>query len=308
MYKHIALVFLLGLAFGCGREADSELDSVASEEPRLRFAELTQADAREQPQSYLVAFRQILSDERLHFASFTTAVQAHNQALGANFGRFGHSDKIRYLASLNLSDLAHSFQAVLNWNNPALLQANLPVVSNIASLVEVNFADDAEARSTLKAWLASGRIWFAEPNGKSQLAGPLESKIIDGFKDNQQNTPWLDEVSFIPAIQQMAALSSIAEPLIAVMDSGVDVMHPNLRDAIYINDQAFFPLEPRVLMSVVMAMNSVNMEPMSRGLSQHGMPLVILECVPTARFWWLKSLKLINLPARMPSPLKIPLS
>jgi len=215
------------------------MDPVAAQLPLLRFAEVQENRAvdSELTQSYLVAFRDVLTEDRQHFAPFPMRARSHMQALLKDFSEDFRRQQLRYLSSLNLSDLSSSFDLKPSWQGPALLQQELGGKADMASFVEVEFKNASIARETLQTWLDEGRIWFAEPNGISHLNGPLEDDIISKFSDNKQLTPWLSQVSFLPAIQQMAQLTSVAEPVIAVMDSGVDVFHPNLRAAIYDNEQ-----------------------------------------------------------------------
>ncbi len=231
-------IALAGFVWGCGRNEDSPLDQVATQEPLLRFATV-EDEASERPQSYIVAFRQLLDNSQDHFTAFPTRLRTHMQALMRNFSRdLGPSDP-RYLGSLNLSDLSQSFVPRAASLGPALLRQSTreSLPDSMASLVEITFPNDQNARATLKKWLDEGRIYYAEPNGRSEMKGALEDSIVQRFDDNQQLTPWLEQIAFIPAIKQMATLSSIEEPpVIAVMDSGVDVLHPNLRPAVYVNE------------------------------------------------------------------------
>jgi hypothetical protein len=229
---------LASLFWGCGRNEDSPLDQVATQEPLLRFATV-EGPAAQETQSYLVAFRQLLDNSRDHFTAFPTRIRTHMQALMRNFSRDLGPSQPRYLGSLNLTDLSHSFQPRAATFGPALLRQSPQdsTADGMASLVEVTFANDQEARTTLRKWLDEGRIYYAEPNGKSGMKGDLEDSIIDRFGGNQVLAPWLDQIAFIPAITQMGQLTSIEDPpVIAVMDSGVDVLHPKLRPAIYVNE------------------------------------------------------------------------
>lgn len=238
MRKLILWIGLTSFFWGCGRDKDSQLDQAATQEPLLRFAEVQEGAAQE-PQSYLVAFRHLLDNPRDHFTAFPSRLRTHMQALLRNFSRDLGIRQPRYLGSLNLADLSHSFTPNPAPLGPALLRQSPQETGadSMASLVEVSFSSDLEARTTLRKWLEEGRIYYAEPNGKSEMKGALEDSIVDRFSGNKQLTPWLEQIAFIPAIQQMGQLTSIEEPpVIAVMDSGVDVLHPNLRPAIYVNE------------------------------------------------------------------------
>lgn len=232
------MISLASFVWGCGRIEDSKMSPVATQEPLLRFAEVD-GEAAAQPQSYLVAFRHLLDDSRDHFTAFPTRIRTHMQALMRSYSRDLGPARPRYLGSLNLTDLSQSFTPKPASYGPAFMRRSLheTALDSMASLMEVSFNNDEEARATLGQWLSEGRIYYAEPNGRSELKGEVEDTIVERFKDDQQFTPWLSQIAFLPAIQQMGQLASIDDPpVIAVMDSGVDVMHPNLRSAIYVNE------------------------------------------------------------------------
>lgn len=214
---------------------------MATEEPLLRYA-ATDIAAPE-PQSYIVAFRRLVDHNEEHFTAFPQRLRSQTQALLRNFSLDLGKRIPRYLSSLNLSDLSHSFIPRAKNFGPELLTSDpqSAVADSMASLVEVEFPNELSARTTLRKWLSEGRIYFAEPNGRSALKSEVEDAIIDRFQDNAQATPWLDQVSFLPALQQISAQidagKPIGAPVVAVMDSGVDVMHPNIFPAIYDNSQ-----------------------------------------------------------------------
>lgn len=238
MRKLIVWIGLTCLVWGCGRHEDSQLDQAATQEPLLRFAQV-EGDASQKPQSYLVAFRRLLDNSQDHYTAFPTRLRTHMQAMMRSFSRDLGTIQPRYLGSLNLADLSQSFTPPPATLGPALLRQSPQgsTAESMASLMEVTFASDQEARTTLRKWLDEGRIYYAEPNGRSEMKGALEDSIYDRFKDNQQMTPWLEQIAFLPAIQQMGQLASIEDPpVIAVMDSGVDVFHPNVRPAVYVNE------------------------------------------------------------------------
>ncbi len=234
----LVLIAYSSLLFACGQQPTSKLDLVATQGPLLQFA-ATQGAAlsADEPQSYLVAFRRLLTDERQHFSSYQSRALSHMQALVSNFSGSLAQKNVRYLSSLNLSDLSQSFVKKSELGGPVLLQQQWKQEPSMASLVAVEFKNSQEAHETLQQWLDSGRIWYAEPNGKSTLDGAFEDEIVERFRNNKLNTPWLEQVEFLPALQQVGALASYAEPVIAVMDSGVDVLHDSLSESIFINEQ-----------------------------------------------------------------------
>ena len=87
----------------------------------------------------------------------------------------------------------------------------------------------------LTAWFEAGKIWYAEPNGRQELKGELEDSLVKTFRNNP-STPWLTQVGWVDAMQTLSGVTEKSTPIIAVMDSGVDVMHSDLKDAVYVNE------------------------------------------------------------------------
>ena len=230
----VSLFFVALLAhLGCGRDDASPTDVSLRQNPAtdLRFA--TDAE-REQgdvvPFSYLIAFKDNAGETRP--AGSTLQLQNGLQSMLQNTRLVSAS---RSIARLNLTYPGRSFSQEFSLDAHPFLKSGLNTPEEYTHLTEVRFADEMSARRQIQRWYDKQKIVFAEPNFKRSTKGEVEDQLIENFKGNSQ-TPWLEQVSFVDAIERISASGPKAEPLIAVMDSGVDVFHPNLRDSIFQND------------------------------------------------------------------------
>ncbi|MES2744018.1 MAG: S8 family serine peptidase [Bdellovibrionota bacterium] len=231
---------LLGLSlvaalFGCGRAEDLE-NPYADERsyaPDIRFAtdaEIAAGDVAEH--SYIIGFReQSVADAATAKLQFSTIQQGLAHILQST----QKVDFSRALARLNITYPGRSFAAQTSLNATPFFQSELQVPEEFTHITEVTFADEASARAQINLWHQQKKINYAEPNFKRTTSGEVEDRIVSSFKGSNA-TPWLDQVSFVDAIQKIGLTGAKAEPLIAVMDSGVDVLHPNLKDAIFTNE------------------------------------------------------------------------
>ncbi len=225
-------------AFACGRDEDKVEISENDPQGNLHFSSASElADGSASPGNYLVAFRNLLDNSQLHFAGQQRSALAHFEALSQTWAKPSLISSIRYFSSLNLNQLSQSFRLARTVAAAPFLQMQPQSDERLASLTEINFRSEEEARTTLAGWYAEKKIWYAEPNFSSKIEGELEDTLLKNFGgENVNKVAWLEQINFSQAIEELAQLPSQAVPLIAVLDSGVDVEHPNLKDAIYINE------------------------------------------------------------------------
>ena len=224
----LCLFMLLGVT-ACGRDDDRQKTSLTSALD-LRFAtdaERVQGDVV--PFSYLVAFRETATTPRA-----ATSLLQIQQGLQSMLQNTRVVDTHRAIARLNLTYPGRSFSQEFHLDSHPFMNTGLNAAEEYTHLTEITFSDEASAQRQLRNWYDSKKIIFAEPNSKRATKGETEAKIVTSFKGNLA-TPWLEEVSFVDAIEKISTLGVKAEPVIAVMDSGVDVLHPNLKDAIFVN-------------------------------------------------------------------------
>lgn len=222
---------LLLLVSACGRD-----ETVAETPPEtLHFASADEIAAkRVVPHSYLVAFKE--SDLGISTKPSPRNLFAQKMALVNRMEESAGVKSHSLISRLNLTHPGESFDLDMSISPMPFFEKRLPAAADFTQLTEVSFHSEEEARRLLTKWAEDDAIWFAEPNYRQDLKGNLEDTLVEDFQDNPR-TPWLEEVSFIEAIQKMAEVPEIASPLVAVMDSGVDVEHPNLTEVIYRNEQ-----------------------------------------------------------------------
>lgn len=230
-YVFILLIVTLG---SCGYEEAEirEHTKLSSDFEALKFVTRTMVDAKEaEPGRYIVAFK-----------SREAKLQASNEQLSSMrwLNRrpliTAVSSTIKYLGSLNLSSPEKSFLPTKIDLNPPPLKLNFRrSQDDHAILSAIHFNSEELARKTLSKWYSDGLIWYAEPNYVSDLDGALEQDIIQTF-DDPGNFPWLDQLSFIDAMRYFDGQPATSQPVIAVMDSGVDVEHDALKDRIFLNE------------------------------------------------------------------------
>ncbi|RYZ58925.1 MAG: hypothetical protein EOP07_05560 [Proteobacteria bacterium] len=228
-YSLVFLMFSLVLMIeACGRDEQSPLPTG----PDLRFAtDLERAQGDVVPFSYLVAFREAATE-----APRAKSILQIQNSLQSMLQNTRMVNAHRSIARLNLTYPGRSFSQEFNLDAHPFVHSGLNVPDEFTHLTEVQFDDEASARRQLDKWYAAKKIVFAEPNFQRATKGETEDKLISAFKGNN-STPWIEQVSFIDAIEKISTLGVKAEPLVAVMDSGVDVLHPNLKDSIFLNEE-----------------------------------------------------------------------
>lgn len=232
MQKIFCFVLLL-LGFACGRE-DEATTKAAPE--NLHFATVDEiANKSVVPHSYLVAFKEAKLGLGSAIKTSPRALYAQKLAI-VNRMETGGVKSHSLISRLNMTHPGQSFSTDTSLSPMPYFEKRLPVDEDFTQLTEVSFQSEEEAQRLLTKWAEEDSVWFAEPNYRQDLKGNVEDTIVQDFQGNLA-TPWLEEVSFVEAIQKMAAVENKDSPLIAVMDSGVDVEHPNLTEAIYRNEQ-----------------------------------------------------------------------
>lgn len=213
----------------------------ATPEPRLQLAsEATIREGLAIPGSYIVAFRSDLPSQEFSNRNFRREYQSHFLKLEAlNLYEPG-IENLHFLAGLNFSDAAYKPQK--DWQGPVtsrLFWEGNPAQATNASIMRVDFTDNATAHKVLKSWEQDGRIYFAEPNYVTKPAAEGKSFATyateyQGLVDSGQ-TPWFELIDLVAAYEALGEATENDPPIIAVMDSGFDYEHPDLVDNMFIN-------------------------------------------------------------------------
>lgn len=185
--------------------------------------------------SYIVAFKDRPNVSRQF--SFSNSASARRMALEAVNDTIGvQSVKgLSLLASLNLSRPSHSFTKPSRILGPGTMNLGFyKSRDDIANITKVDFASREEADRSLRDWYRRGKIFYAEPNYISKPSGEFEQSIISNYND-PDSLPWLDQINYIDAMEYLDINAPTTTPVIAVLDSGVDVQHPSLSASIYVN-------------------------------------------------------------------------
>ncbi len=113
--------------------------------------------------------------------------------------------------------------------------------SSVRVIARVDFKKDESAASLLRKWQKKGRLIYAEPNYKSSLSGwaDREKQYASLVEDGGSAYKWLKAIRLPEAFAHLKTLSAepSQNPIIAVMDSGVDTQHPALKNQIWQNDK-----------------------------------------------------------------------
>lgn len=233
----LGLTLLWMLIVGCGSEGDALLPA-PFDRLDVRLATPLEQEAKTViKHSYIVAFRNMLDDPRMHFGSFRSSFRAHAEALGQAWARPFSMQGARFLSTLDLNDLAASFAPQRTLGASPWLRQQPAQDPSLASLMEITFRSEAEAALTLQEWYRARKIWYAEPNYAGDVKGDLEDRLISTFSNNDSQTLWLNQIDFVQALEELKDIPDKISPIVAVMDSGVDVEHVHLKEAIFLNEE-----------------------------------------------------------------------
>ncbi|MCX6119868.1 MAG: S8 family serine peptidase [Proteobacteria bacterium] len=234
--------FLLG---GCQGQGDFLAPPNNNHVQNVDFAsQATNKDQEFVDGSYIVNFRTSNSDNNLNFANFFQEFQTHYLQLADDYLA---DSRVLNIDVLTSAKLTQDPEWLDDFPPPVALQSFWAINNNEAAtgvIAKVDFTSESDAQDLLKEWDAEGRIWFAEPNGISRLSVANQWESLSKTYTGLDNT-WHKQIGLIEAfntlttsktVQSDEAISSLP-PIIAVLDSGVDYEHPNLKSSIWVNSQ-----------------------------------------------------------------------
>lgn len=263
---NILTLLIFFLLSACGQAPADAVDHVLWENPvsQSGLAPGSQGHGKTRvPGSWIVAFRAPASREALEFANFRTEVRLHQMLLTASFASDPRVKSVDFITSADLSSAAvgEELRGLQGLLRPGFGASKAPVglrlgtgmesaPSAVAALAKVDFLSDEVATETLLEWEAAGRLWFADPNGISQLSDLTTtddsfSTWSAAYTDLEASVAHLSAIKISSAFAAFSsrasdAVPSMADilanpPLIAVIDSGVDYLHPQLKNRIFQN-------------------------------------------------------------------------
>lgn len=187
--------------------------------------------------SYIVAFNTYLPETNLQFSTYLQEYQTHYQPLAANFLSDSKIKDINFITSVDLS-MASLKKDDFSLFAPPNLQlawqgSKKPIV---ASLARVDFQTPQDAEELLKKWEKSGTLWFAEPNHFNKVFDDSPNPFAS-YKDSYKEVKgyWHEKTNLLKAFDALSTKTLGDPPIIAVMDSGVDVKHSELAERIWEN-------------------------------------------------------------------------
>lgn len=211
------IIFLCFAAFGCG--------SHSHQDPRRFLFDHHQEPAS--TYSYLVAFKgkRELSNHEHH-----RQVDSHLKPLDFLTDESFHRDKVFALSSFSMTHFSEH-PPVEPRMSPHILHGPVARSWSEALISRVTFSSHAKAQRVLSYLQEQGKIWYAEPDRTSSLA---VEKLSPQFQKASKLLYHIDMIQLGPALEYLESLppDSVNRPLVAVMDSGVDVEHPALKNRV----------------------------------------------------------------------------
>lgn len=208
--------------------------------------------------SYIVTFRAPRGSASRGYAAYLTEAREQYEWIDAKFLTDPRVKDIRYITTVDLGnprDLSTKTDFV---PPPALRLAwgQSQTEELAAAITEVNFTSAEVAAQVLREWEEAGVLWFAEPNYTSTLtdlnqqavtaANAAKPLLTQGSIAEMLELPryqesssiwWHEKIRLVEAFiyASKMPLSTVDSPIIAVLDSGVDILHPDLQDRIWTN-------------------------------------------------------------------------
>jgi hypothetical protein len=250
-------IFRAGLMFSCAAlvircgydqspvsdNQDTQAEDSADEE-LLTFSDSIEVSPTG---SYIVSFRGEWAAPSTGFQSFFGETKHFYTDLSQKYLTDQRVRSLDYLHSFDLSEVFGDQKFAAEFGTSDFMRRSLGSKRNLptlAVLAKVDFKSEIEARNAILEWYSQGKIWFAEPDYRSKP----EQGSFDGYIDRYNNLTgcrsgnppdyWLNEINLMGAYQELSSQRvAPTEPIIAVMDSGVDFTNPLLAERKYDNQQ-----------------------------------------------------------------------
>jgi subtilisin family serine protease len=196
--------------------------------------------------SYIVNFRDFDKKTSYKFSNFRSEYRHHYLYLGERFSGEPAVKEMRFITAVNLKDPKARQRSKTNFKHPDPLTLSWGQESTedpTGIIAEVNFNSIEGGESLLRKWEQKRLLWYAEPN---YLNYPLDI-FGDAHTAYSEQTPkwWFSQVNLIQALQDMANRDqskfasddeiSKNPPIVAVLDSGLDVNHAAMQGRVWQN-------------------------------------------------------------------------
>jgi len=194
--------------------------------------------------SYIVAFRGLPGSTTRHFASFTAEYAQHYGFLADQVLADPRLRELHYITAVDLAKPGQPKRQEDIGKAPAALQfawGRAQFAEQPAVLSAVTFESPAAAAAVLREWEADGTIWFAEPNylNRVQDASPISADLLKSYNTAGSGTGiwWHKSIKLPKALAQLssATFTVTQTPVVAVLDSGLDIEHPQLKNHLWVN-------------------------------------------------------------------------
>lgn len=241
----LAVLTLLAFVQGCGAGYDNPLFEDSNENPFKQII-IAPGDLENFDHEYMVGFKTNgTSFGAMGGAANFQLRQSVNQTFFAEFVETGEVADIEFISELNITDPSKKsknvFERFMELGFPA---RSFDLTDQRSRLSLVKFKDRETAELTLRDLAERNLIWYAEPNWKSKLTAESDdyfNSISETYGSDTSNY-WVTTTRLAQTYAQIAALTSEQKtnilnnpPVIAILDSGVDIEHPALSNQIYKN-------------------------------------------------------------------------
>lgn len=252
-------LFLAAAVLRCGYE-DGPLNPLAGKEPVtaaalgalavdgltdsvVRLATTAEVKAgRAVPRSYIVMFRS--AAPKVNYASYLDEYRRYYGLITDGTLADPRIQSIDYIDQVNLGTPGRPLYDEADFVTPPALRfafsARDRVEPIMGTLAEVRFATLPAAEQVLGEWEKKGLIWFAEPNYESRLEGTF-ADLKTAY--SSENIWWHKAIKLYEAFDAMEVRkvpphpsdNDLFAPVVAVMDSGLDIDHEAIKDQLWVN-------------------------------------------------------------------------
>ena len=260
MYKSanfLYLVFLIFISLSCGDQTKHRYFKYSPEyyidkEKPLKtvvFADPTKDDHVKN--QYIVNFKSSFFNTQ---ASSRTPnddsyfLASHRKTLNQNYYyeyvESSNALDIEFITDIKMTDTpkkpTSSIKKFLDFGMPL---ATFETYDDQGQISLVKFKNEQHAKFTLTKWANENKIWYAEPNYKSDLKNDeFFNNLTQEYNSAGESYYYVKNTNTDKMIELINSASSevkaeifSSQPIIAVLDSGFDVEHPALKDQVYVN-------------------------------------------------------------------------